>query len=171
MKKQVWRTKPYRILRSVGFLFFSATVLCVILFDLSSEAYLEYIMWPLIFLSIFASIAVFVPFIWLLCNMISGGHKNINDCISINQKHLKLGSDKILISGFQKVYLSVDRTIILRTGTDRIVAKAGLTKFNSLQIQQILTELQKRGKIVEIDPLFDGVLTLEPLQQQKRNRP
>ncbi len=174
MKKQVWRTKYYRTLRSVGFLFFSA-VLFVVLSVLSVllGASEEYIGWAFIFLGISTSIILFVPFIWLLCDMISGAYKykNIHDCISIDQKHLELGSDKILVSGFQKVYLSVDRMIILRTGTDRIVAEAGLTKFNSLQIQQIFTELQKRGKIVEIDPLLDGVFTLEPLQQQKRNRP
>lgn len=168
MKKQVWRTKSYRPLMSVGFLFFSAILFLILL--LLSGASIEYVMGALIFFGISTFIAIFV-LIWLLCDMISGAH-NIYDCISINQEHLELGSDKRLMSGFQKVYLSVDRTIILRRENDnRIVAKAGLTKFNSLQIQQILTELQKRGKIVEIDPLLDGVFTLEPLQQQKRNRP
>lgn len=90
--------------------------------------------------------------------------------IKLDEKYLTSPTLEVLIRRFKKVTVLFGKKIALKTESNRTIGTMDCSFLSWFQIQQILTELQKRGKIVEIEPLLDGVFTLEPLQQQKNNR-
>jgi len=91
--------------------------------------------------------------------------------IKLDEKYLTSPTLKVLIRSFKKVSVLFGKKIALKTESNKTIGTMDCSFLSWFQIQQILTELQKRGKIVEIEPLLDGVfITLEPLQQQKNNR-
>ena len=90
--------------------------------------------------------------------------------IKLDEKYLTSPTLKVLIRSFKKVSVLFGKKIALKTESNKTIGTMDCSFLSWFQIQQILTELQKRGKIVEIEPLLDGVFTLEPIQQQKNNR-
>lgn len=91
--------------------------------------------------------------------------------IKLDEKYLTSPTFNVLIRSFKKVSVLFGKKIALKTESNKTIGTMDCSFLSWFQIQQILTELQKRGKIVEIEPLLDGVfITLEPLQQEKNNR-
>ena len=154
MKKQVW----WNVYMKISI--FTATG--SILFMICSFPFIKYI--PGVVYILLAVVGILIPEFVSIFMM-------TKTRIKLDEKYLTSPTLKVLIRSFKKVSVLFGKKIALKTESNKTIGTMDCSFLSWFQIQQILTELQKRGKIVEIEPLLDGVfITLEPLQQQKNNR-
>ena len=71
-----------------------------------------------------------------------------------------ISREKIYYSEFSKVYLDVEYTLFLYTGSERILAEISLNTGKD-KIKQILLEFQKRGKSVKTASELYGLYSVD----------